>query len=258
MKRLQARQLSYRIGDRLILDDVCLDIKAGDNIALLGANGAGKSTLMRLLLGLLTPHAGEVLIDGQPMGSMKRRAVARQIAYVPQSHVPSFPFSVAHIVRQGRLPTVGLGHAPSCDDKTSVQQALTDLGILHLSERPYTELSGGERQLVLIARAMVQRANIIILDEPVTGLDYGHQLRLLALLKRLATEGISVLSSTHRPEHALAWANRVLVLHEGRLIADGAPHDVIDSALMARLYQVAVEQIDTDGHRFFIPCRVFT
>ena len=253
MKRLQARQLSYRIGDRLILDNVCLDIKAGDNIALLGANGAGKSTLMKLLLGLLTPHAGEVLIDGQPMRSMKRRAVARQIAYVPQSHVPSFPFRVAHIVGQGRLPTVGLGHAPSRDDQTYVQQALTDLGILHLSERPYTELSGGERQLVLIARAMVQRANTIILDEPVTGLDYGHQLRLLALLKRLAAQGISILSSTHRPEHALASADRALVLHEGRLIADGAPHDVIDSALMARLYQVAVEQIDTGGHRFFIP-----
>ncbi|MGI3746967.1 MAG: ABC transporter ATP-binding protein [Janthinobacterium lividum] len=254
MKRLQARQLSYRVGDRLILDNICLDIKAGDNIALLGANGAGKSTLMRLLLGLLTPHAGEVVIDGQPMRSMKRRTVARQIAYVPQSHVPSFPFSVAHIVGQGLLPIMGLGHAPSRDDKTSVQQALTDLGILHLSERPYTELSGGERQLVLIARAMVQRANIIVLDEPVTGLDYGHQLRLLALLKRLAAQGISILSSTHRPEHALASANRVLVLHDGQLIADGAPHDVIDSALMARLYQVAVEQIDTNGHRFFIPC----
>jgi iron complex transport system ATP-binding protein len=254
MKRLQARQLSYRVGDRLILDNICLDIKAGDNIALLGANGAGKSTLMRLLLGLLTPHAGEVVIDGQPMRSMKRRAVARQIAYVPQSHVPSFPFSVAHIVGQGLLPTMGLGHGPSRDDKTSVQQALTDLGILHLSERPYTELSGGERQLVLIARALVQRANIIILDEPVTGLDYGHQLRLLALLKRLAAQGISILSSTHRPEHALASANRVLVLHDGQLIADGAPHDVIDSALMSRLYQVAVEQIDTNGHRFFIPC----
>ena len=253
MKRLQARQLSYRVGDRLILENVSLDIKAGDNIALLGANGAGKSTLMRLLLGLLTPHAGEVLIAGQPMRSMKRRAVARQIAYVPQNHVPSFPFSVTHIVGQGRLPTVGLGHGPSRDDNTSAEQALTDLGILHLSERPYTELSGGERQLALIARAIVQRANIIILDEPVTGLDYGHQLRLLALLKRLAAQGISILSSTHRPEHALASANRVLVLHDGRLIADGAPHDVIDSALMARLYQVAVEQIDTGGHRFFIP-----
>lgn len=252
MKRLQVRQLSYRIGGRLVLDNVSLDIAAGDNIALLGANGAGKSTLMKLLLGLLTPHAGEVLIDGEPMRSMKRRAVARQIAYVPQSHVPSFPFSVAHIVGQGRLPSVGLGHAPGLDDTLYVQQALTELGILQLSDRPYTELSGGERQLVLIARAMVQRANTLILDEPVTGLDYGHQVRLLALLKRLADQGLSILSSTHRPEHALASANRVLVLHEGRLIADGAPCDVIDSALMARLYQVAVERIDVGGHRFFI------
>lgn len=253
MTRVQARGLSYRIDERVILDNVSLDIAAGDNIALLGANGAGKSTLMKLLLGLLTPHAGEMWIDGQPMRLMKRRDVARQIAYVPQSHVPSFPFSVAHIVGQGRLPAVGLGHAPSRDDKTSVEQALTDLGILQLSERPYTELSGGERQRVLIARAMVQRANTLILDEPVTGLDYGHQLRLLALLKRLAARGISILSSTHRPEHALASASRVLVLHEGSLIADGAPHDVIDSALMTRLYQVDVEQVDTAGHRFFIP-----
>jgi iron complex transport system ATP-binding protein len=253
MTRVQACGLSYRIGDRVILDNVSLNIAAGDNIALLGANGAGKSTLMRLLLGLLTPHAGEVWVDGQPMRLMKRRDVARQIAYVPQSHVPSFPFSVAHIVGQGRLPAVGLAHAPSREDKTYVEQALTDLGILQLSERPYTELSGGERQLVLIARAMVQRANTLILDEPVTGLDFGHQRRLLALLKRLAVQGISVLSSTHRPEHALASANRVLVLHDGRLIADGAPHDVINSALMARLYQVDVEQIDTGGHRFFIP-----
>lgn len=253
MNRLQARQLSYRIGDRLILDNVSLDIAGGDNIALLGANGAGKSTLIKLLLGLLTPHSGDVSIDGQPMRAMQRRAVSRQIAYVPQSHVPSFPFSVAHIVGQGRLPTVGLGQAPSREDQAYVQQALTDLGILHLSERPYTELSGGERQLVLIARAMVQRASVVLLDEPVTGLDYGHQLRLLALLKRLAAQGISILSSSHRPEHALASANRVLVLHDGRLIADGAPHDVIDRALMARLYHVAVEQIDTGGHRFFMP-----
>jgi iron complex transport system ATP-binding protein len=107
---------------------------------------------------------------------------------------------------------------------------------------------------VLIARAMVQRARLIILDEPVTGLDYGHQLRLLALLEQLAERGLGLLSSSHRPEQALASATRVLVLHEGRLIADGAPHDIIDSDLIRRLYQVDVKQIDASDHRFFIPC----
>jgi iron complex transport system ATP-binding protein len=254
MTLLRADQLSFRIGHRLILDDICLSIRPGDNIALLGANGAGKSTLLRLLLGLLKPASGQVLLDDEPLPHLSRRAIARQLAYVPQTHVPSFPFSVAQIVAQGRLPVSGLGRAPGVADEQAVTESLAELGIEHLQARTYTELSGGECQLVLIARAMVQKARLIILDEPVTGLDYGHQLRLLDLLQRLADEGLSVLSSSHRPEQALASANRVLVLHEGRLIADGEPRAVIDSDLMQRLYHVTVRQIDADGHRFFVPC----
>ena len=252
--KLQAEHLSYRLGDRLILDDISLNVHAGDNIALLGANGAGKSTLLRILLGLLKPASGRVMIDSQPLSALSRRAVARHLAYVPQSHTPSFPFSVAHIVAQGRLPTTGLGNAPDAAGAEHVRDTLNGLGIGHLRERPYTDLSGGERQLVMIARAMVQNAQVIILDEPITGLDYGHQLRLLALLERLAAQGLAIVSSSHRPEQALSRANRVLVLHEGRLIADGAPHAVIDCHLMQRLYHVSVRQIDTEGHRFFIPC----
>lgn len=254
MTVLAAERLSYRLGQRLILDDVSFSVRPGDNIALLGANGAGKSTLLRILLGLLKPTAGQVTLAGQPLQRLSRRAIARQLAYVPQSHVPSFPFSVTHIVAQGRLPTTGLGHVADGADAESVERALVELGIEHLRHRPYTELSGGERQRVLIARAMVQRARLIILDEPVTGLDYGHQLRLLALLERLAAQGLSIVSSTHRPEHALACANRVLVLHEGRLLADGPPHAVITCDLLLRLYDVHVRQVEADGHRFFVPC----
>lgn len=253
MTLLHAERLSYRLGSRLILDDISLTLAPGDNIALLGANGAGKSTLMRLLLGLIRPSTGQVLLGETPLQRLGRRAVAQQLAYVPQSHVPSFPYSVEHIVAQGRLPVSGLGRAPGNADHQAVSNALAELGIEALRNRLYTALSGGERQLVLIARALVQQARIIILDEPVTGLDFGHQLRLLALLQRLAAQGLCVLSSSHRPEQALAASNRVLVLHEGRLIADGAPHAVVDSALMQRLYQVSVRQIDTDGQRFFVP-----
>jgi iron complex transport system ATP-binding protein len=161
---------------------------------------------------------------------------------------------VAHIVGQGRLPTTGLGHAPDPAGAEYVLSTLDELGIGHLLERPYTDLSGGERQLVMIARAMVQNAQVIVLDEPITGLDYGHQLRLLALLERLAAQGLAIISSSHHPEQALSHANRVLVLHEGQLIADGAPQSVIDRQLMQRLYRVNVRQIDAEGHRFFIPC----
>lgn len=192
-------------------------------------------------------------LQGQPLPSLGRRDIARRLAYVPQSHVPSFPYSVEHIVAQGRLPITGLGRAPAPADLDAVRKTLAQLQIEHLRTRPYTELSGGEQQLVLIARALVQQAKVIILDEPITGLDFGHQLRLLALLQGLAEQGLCVLSSSHRPEHALTAANRVLVLQHGRLIADGAPMEVIDSALMQRLYQVAVRQIDTAGQRFSSP-----
>lgn len=254
MRRLQAEDLSYHIDNRQILNGISVTVNAGDNIALLGANGAGKSTLLRILLGLLVPSAGHVNILGQPLSRLNRRSIARHLAYVPQSHTPSFPFSVSHIVAQGRLPATGLMHTPNSTDEQFVEQALSELGIAHLAARTYTELSGGERQLVLIARALVQRAQVIVLDEPITGLDYGHQLRLLGLLEKLAEQGLSVLSSTHHPEQALASANRVWVLHDGQLIADGAPREVINSDLMHRLYQVRVRQIDTGDHRFFIPC----
>ncbi|MGC1328656.1 ABC transporter ATP-binding protein [Pseudomonas sp.] len=250
---VEAEAIGYRLGTRSLFADINLNVAAGDCIALLGANGAGKSTLLKILLGLLKPASGQVRLNGQPLASLDRRRIARQLAYVPQSHVPSFPYNVQQIVSQGRLPITGLGRAPNAGDLDAVSRALHDLGIEHLARRTYTELSGGERQLVLIARALVQQARMIVLDEPVTGLDFGHQLRLLDRLQQLAASGLAILTTSHRPEQALAGANRVWVLHEQRLIADGTPHQVIDAALMQRLYGVPVRQIDSDHHRFFAP-----
>jgi iron complex transport system ATP-binding protein len=250
---LQANGIGYRLGGRRLLDGIDLSVAAGDCIALLGANGAGKSTLLKILLGLIKPDVGEVRLNGQPLGKLDRRSIARQLAYVPQNHVPSFPYSVRQIISQGRLPITGLGRAPNAHDLAAVDHALYEMGIEHLAERTYTELSGGERQLVLIARALVQQAQMILLDEPVTGLDFGHQLRLLDRLQQLAAGGLAILTTSHRPEQALAGANRAWVLHERQLIADGPPHQVIDAALMQRLYGVPVRQIDSDHHRFFAP-----
>jgi len=250
---LEARALRYALGARTILDGISLDVRPGECIALLGANGAGKSTLLKILLGLLRPQAGKVLLDGSMLSGQGRRAVARRLAYVPQSHTPSFPFTVTQIVGQGRLPFTGLGRGLDAEDRQAVAQALADMHIEHLAVRVYTELSGGERQRVLIARALAQQARLILLDEPITGLDYGHQRRLLDHLQQLAERGYGILATTHRPEHALESANRVLVLHQGRLLADGPPHAVIDAPLIEQLYQAKVRQIEVAPHRFFVP-----
>ncbi|MGY4494212.1 ABC transporter ATP-binding protein [Pseudomonas sp. TE3610] len=250
---LQAEGLGYHLNGRSLLEGISLSVQPGDCIALLGANGAGKSTLLKILLGLVKPASGQVRLNGQPLAALDRRSIARQLAYVPQNHVPSFPYSVRQIVTQGRLPITGLGRAPDADDLAAVDRALHELGIDHLALRTYTELSGGERQLVLIARALVQQARMILLDEPVTGLDFGHQLRLLERLQHLAASGLAILTTSHRPEQALAGANRAWVLHQRQLIADGPPHQVIDAGLMQRLYGVPVRQIDSDHHRFFAP-----
>lgn len=251
---LSARHLSYSLPQRTLLDDISFDLQAGECVALLGANGAGKSTLLKLLLRLLTPKSGDIRLAGQALATMKRRDIARHIAYVPQHHQPHFPFTAWQVVMQGRLPVTGLARRPSPQDISRVEQAFDDSGIAHLASRIYTQLSGGERQRVLITRALVQDTPVILLDEPVNGLDYGHQLHLLTQLKKLASQGYTLLMITHQPEHALMAASRALVLHESRLIADGAPSEVVDSALISRIYQAQVQQIDLNsGHRFFIP-----
>ena len=253
-KRLSVENLSYRLDQRTLLDNISFDLKAGECVALLGANGAGKSTLLKLLLRLIAPASGHIELAGMPLSTLKRREIARHIAYVPQHHQPHFPFTAWQVVMQGRLPVNGMVRSPSPQDISRVELAFEENGIAHLSARIYTDLSGGERQRVLITRALVQDTPVILLDEPVNGLDYGHQLHLLTQLKTLAAKGYTLLMITHQPEHALMAASRALVLHESRLIADGAPSEVVDSALISRIYQTQVQQIDLNsGHRFFIP-----
>lgn len=238
---LCATGVSFKRGQRQVLEGVHLSLAAGDMLALLGVNGAGKTTLLRCLLGLLTPSAGQVTLEGKPLTDWPRHQLARQLAYVPQAHVAPFPFSVREVVALGRLPHQGLSQAETQADREAVDSALEQLGIAGLAPRPYTELSGGERQLTLIARALAQGARLLIMDEPVSGLDFGHQIRLLRHLERLAAQGYGILQTTHYPDHALAYANRVAVLHQGRIEADDVPAQVITAECIRRLYQVDVE-----------------
>lgn len=251
---LNASNIHYAYRGKKVLHGANLALAPGQVVSLLGANGAGKSTLLRIALGLLPPQTGEVRLDGRLLHAYPRRELARHLAYVPQVHAMPFPYSVRQIVLMGRLPAAGLLAAPGQEDRSMAEQAMARLGIGHLAERPYTEISGGERQMALIARALAQGSRLLILDEPATGLDYGNQIALLELLRSLAADGYGILKTTHHPDHVLASSDRVAILKDGRIVADGPPEDVMSAALLSDLYGVAIAPTHLpDGRLVILP-----
>lgn len=248
---LSCQNLCYQTDNKLILNDISFDIKQGENIALLGTNGAGKSTLLKLLLGILKRTQGDIFIQNKSLAQWSRKALAKEIAYVPQQHTPHFPYKVEEVVAQGILPYLHFFQKPTDSQQQSIELALQQMDILHLHQRAYTTLSGGERQRVLLARALVQQTPLILLDEPTNGLDYGSQIRLLALLKDISKTGRAVLTITHNPEHALMFCDRVIVLHDGKILADDYPSHVITADLIAKLFHLSTRQLDLPEGRFF-------
>ena len=247
---IEARGLGLRLGERQVLKDVGLELRPGDFTALLGANGAGKTTLIRTLLGFARPDAGEVRLDGRPLLAQARRAIARRIAYVPQAHSPTFPYTVREIVGMARGAASGWGSRLSAEDEAAIAGALERLSMSAFAERSYAGLSGGERQAVLVARALAQGAQVLLMDEPSASLDLGQQARLLRLLRGLAAEGRAVLMSTHQPELALRWFNRAILLHQGEVLAEGAPATILTPEALSRLYGVEVRRTEAGGELF--------
>jgi len=252
---LCACQVDFSYGNRRVLNQVNIGVGAGEVVALLGRNGAGKSTLLRILLGFVRPQRGGVVLAGQALHRYARRTLATRLAYVPQAHVTPFPYPVREIVLMGRFPAHpawGASRRPA--DIAAVDAMLERFGIAHLGGRAYTEISGGERQLVLLSRALIQGARTLVMDEPFNGLDYGRQIQLLAHLRQLAEEGYAVLLTTHHPEHALLCASRVAVLMNGRISADGPAAQVVSAQTIRELYGVKVAAFSSpQGHVAFYP-----
>jgi len=238
---LEARQVGFSFGSRAVLTGVSFGFRSGEIVSLLGRNGAGKTTLLRLLLGLERPAEGEVFLDGTPIRHLRRREIARSIAYIPQSHAPIFPYRVREVVSLGRTPSAGLFRSFRREDHDVADSALAQVGLSRLGERLYTQLSGGELQLVLIARALAQGSSLLIMDEPFAGVDYGNQQRLLACLQDLASTGVGIVLTTHDPEQALRVSTRTALLSGGRILDDGPPERVLTKEVIFSLYGTKVE-----------------
>jgi iron complex transport system ATP-binding protein len=237
-----------------VVRDVSLGLDSGEVFSLLGANGSGKTTLFKAILGLLRPHKGRILVDGQDIASWQRRELARAIAYVPQAHTPPFAFSVRDVVLMARTAHLGLTGSPGRRDWLIADDALSTLGISNLAGAHYTEISGGERQLVLIARALAQRSRFLMMDEPTSNLDFGNQVRVLRHIKELASRGLGLLTTTHVPDHAFLCASRVAVMKDGGLLASGAPGDVLTEGRLGAAYGVALRiRLLEGGLRVCVP-----
>ena len=241
--KLELKNLSCGYGRQNVVDGISLEINEGEVIGLLGANGCGKTTLIKTILGLLPPHGGEVLLDGKNIKHWTSAQIARVIGYIPQMHTPPFPFQVLDVVLMGRTAHIKPFASPSSRDVKIAEQALEMLNISYLRNRIYTEISGGERQLVLIARALTQQPKILIMDEPTSSLDFGNQIKVLSHVKQLAGLDLTVLMSCHFPEHAFLYSTRVVLLNEGRILHSGPPAEAITAERLKILYGVEVEII---------------
>ena len=254
--RLAVDELSYGYPGHVVGRHVSFDIAAGEVLCVLGRNGEGKSTLFKTILGLLPPHAGAVRVDGWPTADWSARQRALTFGYVPQSGGGAFPFTVAELVLMGRTAHRGPFSAPSAADREVAANALATLGIEPLAKREWVRISGGERQLALVARALVQEARILVLDEPTASLDFGNQVRVLDAVRRLVeSHGLTVLLSTHHPEQAFACADRVAVLAGGELLRIGPPTQVVTTETLRECYavEVAVLPVADDRYRVCVP-----
>lgn len=238
--KLEAQGLAFGYRSRLVGEGIDFTLEEGEVTCLLGPNGSGKTTLMKTLLGVLPPRGGRVLLEGRDLGAFSDRERAARLAYVPQAAESYFDFSVMEMVEMGRTAHRGMFERPGARDREIARAALDRLGLAPLAHRPIHAVSGGERQLTLIARALATEARMLVLDEPTANLDFGNQSRVLSEILRLRQAGIGILLCTHDPDHALLAADRALLLCRGQALAQGKAAEILVAQNLTKLYGVSV------------------
>ena len=261
--------VSMSYNDHLVLGSVSLHLKKGAVITLLGPNGCGKTTLLKVINGLLHPSQGTVFVNGKNAARMSQMELARLMGYVPQSQRASFPFTALDIVLTGRMPHLSMLAQPGPMDIEKSSQALNMVGASHLASRPYTQISGGERQLVMIARALAQEPSFLLLDEPTSSLDFKNQISVLKMISRIARDrDVTVVMTLHDPNHALMFSDEVVLLRKlmpqeecckeprsinQNVVASGMPHEVMTPENIREAYGIEVEVLDVRGRRMLFP-----
>lgn len=253
--RIKIENLSFSYGLKKILNDISFSAEKGEFLSILGPNGAGKSTLFRCILGLLQDYSGNISVNEKNIKDFSARESSKHLAYIPQSSHPAFHYSTFDIVLMGRTNNTSFFASPSRKDEEICQSALKKVGIEHLKERCFHKLSGGEKQLVLIARALAQNAPILLLDEPTASLDFGNQMLVLRVMSKLAKDGYTIIQTTHNPEQSYMFSDRILAIKGGCIIADGKPRDVLTEQIMKKLYDtdVSIVNLHDDAVRICIP-----
>ena len=241
---------------RPLLKEISFCAESGELISLLGPNGTGKTTLFRCILGQLRA-SGEMTLDGQPLSSLSPRQLASRVAYIPQSHSPAFSYPVEEMILMGAAAGLKWFQHPGRAERERLDEVIDSLGREPLRQRAFDTLSGGEQQLVMMARAMMTDARVWLLDEPAANLDYGNQTRLLLQLQQLAAKGYLLIQSTHSPQQAALYSSRVLALADGKLAGDGEPSKVLDAEMIQTLYGLKVQVCDIPSGgrnvRVFLP-----
>ncbi len=237
---IEVRGAGFSYGGQAVFRGVDLDVYSGEVLTILGPNGCGKSTLLRCIGGALSLEQGTVRFENAELSTLDVRARARKIALLFQDHTPSFPYPVLDVVSMGRTAYLSAFGAPSVQDIAIAEQALEQVGMSHLMRRPYTELSGGERQLVLLARTLAQQPAVILLDEPTAHLDFKNQLRALQQIGALAERGVTMIMTTHDPNHAFLFPGRAALMRPGGSLAVGPPTEVITHESLSAAYGVDV------------------
>jgi iron complex transport system ATP-binding protein len=241
---LEIKDIASGYGRKTIIKDITFEVSTGEALCLLGPNGVGKTTLFKTILGFIKPKKGSILLNGTSIFDYSSKDLAKLIGYVPQAHNPPFPFKVIDVVLMGRTAYLNNFSSPSKKDCQIAEEAMETLNITYLKDKIYTEISGGEKQLVLIARALAQEPKILIMDEPTSNLDYGNQIRVLEHINKLVKNGLGLIMTSHFPNHVFLCASKVVVIKNGRLFSKGKPEEVLTENNLTYIYGVDTKIID--------------